>query len=118
MLPTYTHQISETQARLTAWHTGITKRLGIETAETRRKRAGLDGVVHFIPGLFNDALNFRSIEKKTASMIAEQSSGHETLHKASASELYTEDVQLISKDGKIYYLPENNKNNSQQMGSP
>lgn len=107
LLPTYTNQVSETQARLTAWHDGATKRLGIETDETRRKRAGFDGVVHFIPGLFNDDLNFRSIEKKTASMIAEQSSGHEALHKADTSELYAEDVQLISKDGKIYYLPVN-----------
>lgn len=107
LLPTYTNQVNETQARLTAWHDGTTKRLGIETDETRRKRTGFDGVVHFIPGLFNDDLNFRSIEKKTASMIAEQSSGHEVLHKADTSELYAEDVQLISKDGKIYYLPVN-----------
>lgn len=107
LLPIYTNQVSETRERLTAWHDGTTKRLGIETDELRRKRAGFDGVVHFIPGLFNDDLNFRSIEKKTVSMIAEQSSGYETLHKADTSELYSEDVQLISKDGKIYYLPEN-----------
>lgn len=110
--PIYTNQVNETQGRLTAWHEGTTKRLGIETDKTRRKRAGFDGVVHFIPGLFNDDLNFRSIEKKTASMIAEQSSGHEALHKADTSELYAEDVQLISKDGKIYYLPKSNITNS------
>lgn len=80
LLPTYTNQVSETQARLTAWHKGTTKRLGIEIDKIRRKRAGFDGVVHFIPGLFNDELNFRSIEKKIASMITEQSSGYETLH--------------------------------------
>ena len=67
---------------------------GIRGHATRRKRVGFDGVVHFIPGLFNDDLNFRSIEKKTASMIAEQSSGHETAHKADTSELYAEDVQF------------------------
>lgn len=107
LLQTYTNQVRETQTRLTAWHDGTTKRLGIETDETRRKRAGFDGVVHFIPGLFNDDLNFRSIEKKTASMIAEQSSGYEIIHKADTSELYAEDVQLVSKDGKIYYFLEN-----------
>lgn len=112
LLPTYTNQVNETQGRLTAWHEGTTKRLGIETDETRRKRAGFDGVVYFIPGLFNDDLNFRSIEKKTASMIAEQSSGHEVLYKADTSELYAEDVQLISKDGKIYYLPISSTTNS------
>lgn len=106
LLPTYTKQVSDTQERLTAWHCGITKRLGIETEKTRRKRAGFDGVIHFIPGLFHDALNFRRIEKKTANMITAQKKGHENAHQMDPSELYAEDVQLISKDGKLYYLPE------------
>lgn len=106
LLPTYTKQVSETQERLTAWHDGTTQRLGIETDEIRRKRAGFDSVIHFIPGLFNDDFNFRSIEKKTAKMITAQASGYESLHVVDTSELYAEDVQLISKDGKIYYLPE------------
>lgn len=107
LLPVYTNQVSETQTRLTAWHKETANRLGIETDESRRKRAGFDGVVHFIPGLFNKDLNFRAIAKKTASMIAEQSSGYETSHKADTSELYNEDVQIISKNSKIYYLPTN-----------
>lgn len=106
LLPTYTKQVSETQERLTAWHDGTTQRLGIETDEIRRKRAGFDSVIHFIPGLFNNDFNFRSIEKKTVKMITAQASGHESLHVVDTSELYAEDVQLISKDGKIYYLPE------------
>ena len=106
LLPTYTKQVSDTQERITAWHDGTTQRLGIETDEIRRKRAGFDGVIHFLPGLFNDDFNFRSIEKKTAKMITAQASGHELLHTVDTSELYAEDVQLISKDGKLYYLPE------------
>lgn len=106
LLPTYTKQVSDTQERLTEWHDGTTQRLGIETDEIRRKRAGFDGVIHFLPGLFNDDFNFRSIEKKTAKMITAQASGHESLNVVDTSELYAEDVQLISKDGKIYYLPE------------
>lgn len=108
LLPTYTKQVSDTQERLTAWHNGTTQRLGIDIEEIRRKRAGFDGVVHsFLGLLINDDLSFRSMEKKTASMIAEQSSGHKALHNVDTSELYAEDVQLISKDGKIYYFPEN-----------
>ena len=106
LLPTYTKQVSDTQECLTAWHEGITQRLGIETNEIRRKRAGFDGVIHFLPGLFNDDFNFCSIKKKTAKMITSQASGHESLHTVDTSELYTEDVQIISKDGKLYYLPE------------
>lgn len=107
LLPTYAKQVSDTLERLTAWHDGTAKRLGIETDEIRRKRVGFDGAIHSIPGLFNNDFNFRSIEKKTATMISAQASGHDALHIADTSELYTEDVQLISKNGKIYYLPEN-----------
>lgn len=105
LLPIYTKQVRDTQKQLTAWHGETAQRLGIETEEIRRKRAGFDGVIHFIPGLFNDDWKFRSIEKKTAKMISTQVSGHESLHVVDTSELYEEDVQLISKGKKIYFLP-------------
>ena len=107
LLPTYTKQVSDTQERLTAWHDGTTQRLGIEIDKLRRKRAGFDSVIHRIPGIFNDDSKFRSIEKETATMISAQASGREVLPTSDTSELYAEDVQLISKNGKIYYLPEN-----------
>lgn len=103
--PTYTKQVQDTQSRLAAWHEGITERLKIDTDEVRRKRAGLDGVIHFLPGLFDDDFKYRSIEKSTAHMIRTQASIENTLS-IDKSELYSEDVQLIAKDGKIYYLPE------------
>ena len=105
ILPTYTKQVQDTQGRLAAWHEGTTERLKIDTDEVRRKRAGFDGVIHFLPGLFDEDFNYRSIEKSTASMIRTQTSGDNTLS-IDKSELYSEDVQLIAKDGKIYYLPE------------
>lgn len=77
----------------------------IDTDEVRRKRAGVDGVLHFLPGLFDEDFKYRSIEKSTAHMIRTQASGENTLA-IDKSELYFEDVQLIAKDGKIYYLPE------------
>ena len=105
LLPIYTKQVEDTQALLTGWHQISIKRLGIDTEEIRRKRAGIDGVIHFIPGLFNDNLNFRAIDEKTVNMIAVQASVKSIAHPQDTSDLYAEDVQLISKDGKIYYLP-------------
>ena len=105
LLPTYTKQVEDTQALLTGWHQTSVKRLGIDTDEIRRKRAGFDGVIHFIPGLFNDDLNFRAIDEKTVNMITLQASVKSIEHPPDTSDLYVEDVQLISKDGKIYYLP-------------
>ena len=105
LLPTYTKQVKDTQTMLTGWHDATVKRLEIDTEEIRRKRSGFDGVVHFIPGLFNDDLKFKAIDKKTASMITEQASGRAFEHPQDMSDLYAEDVQLISKNGKVYYLP-------------
>ncbi len=104
LLPVYTRQVKEAQTCLTHWHRETTKRLSIDTTEARRKRPGLDKVIHFIPGLINDEWNFRSISERTAGMIDSQTDGliklfHDT------SDFYAEDVQLISKDGKLYYLP-------------
>ena len=104
MLPTYTHQIAQTQARLTKWHKETIERLGVDTIEARRKRDGLDRAIHFIPGLFDDTANFRPISKSTAKMIDSQSIGNTTPY-LDESDLYAHDVQLIAKSGKIYYLP-------------
>ncbi|WP_071128528.1 hypothetical protein [Varibaculum massiliense] len=105
LLPTYTKQVEDTQALLTGWHQTSVNRLGIDTDEIKRKRVGFDGVIHFIPGLFNDDLNFRAINEKTVDMITVQASVKSIKHPQDTSDLYAEDVQLISKDGKIYYLP-------------
>ena len=104
LLPTYTQQVEETQSRLTQWHQDTTKRLNVDTAEIRRKREGWDKAIHFIPGLINDDWNFCSISEKTACMIDSQSSGRAELHHDN-SDFYLEDVQLISKGDKVYYLP-------------
>lgn len=105
LLPIYTQQAADTQDRLSNWHRDMSKRLNISLEDGKRKRDGFDGIVHFIPGLFNDKLNFRSIEKSTARMIVTQTSGYE-VHHQDTTDLYAEDVQIIAKDGKVYYLPE------------
>lgn len=104
LLPTYKKQVAQTQARLTHWHKETIERLSVDTAEARRKRNGLDRAIHFIPGLFDDTANYRSISKSTAKMIDSQTHQNTILHQEESS-LYFEDVQLIAKDGKVFYLP-------------
>ena len=106
LLSTYQEQIGDTHERINVWHYKTAKRLGIKIDEICRKRAGLDGAIHFIPGLLKDEYKFRSIDMKTVKMIIEQAMGYEEQCAAYTSELYNEDVQLISKDGRLYYLPE------------
>lgn len=105
LLPTYTQQVVDTQGRLSNWHHNTAKRLDINLEDGKRKRNGLDGIVHFIPGLLNEELKYRPIEKSTASMITTQVTGYKG-NCQDTTDLYSEDVQLIVKEGKVYYLPE------------
>ena len=104
LLLVYTQQVEKTQSCLIQWHQDSTNRLNIDTAEIRRKREGWDKAIHFFPGLINNNWNFRAISKKTANMIDSQTSGHRS-QDHDDSDFYLEDVELISKDGKVYYLP-------------
>lgn len=101
---TYTKQVMEVHELLTRWHERITKKLGIDTVTSRRKRMGFDGIVHWIPGLFKDDFNFCAISEKTKTMIAEQTSNYNVTSR-DKDNLFDKDVKIISKDGKIYYLP-------------
>lgn len=108
ILQVYSQQVVDTQSRLTTWHQDIWKILNIELEESRRKRRGFDGAIHYVPGLINKKLNFREIDQDTVAMIGLQVSGTNDFQvpKQTQTELYQEDVQLISKNGKVYYLPE------------
>ena len=105
LLPIYSNQVAETQDRLTAWHKKNKENLDIDIDGIRRRRDGFDKMIHFIPGLIKDEHNFRELEENTVNMIRNQVSGNSREYQ-NQSELYQEDVQLISKNGKIYYLPE------------
>lgn len=101
---TYRKQVIEVQELLVQWHEKITQKLGIDLEGARRKRQGFDGAVHWIPGLFKDDFKFCEISEKTKVMIEEQTSNYKV------ASIYEEDpfkknVRIISKDGKMYYLP-------------
>lgn len=109
LLLTYTKQNNEIQTLLTTWHKNIVERLGIDIEKGYRKRSGLDGAFHSFIGFIADDnnYNFKSMEKKTVDIIKAQMLGHNQNYLIDTSELYNEDVQLIVKNGKIYYLPNN-----------
>ncbi len=104
LLPIYSKQASDTQVRLKEWHDEIAKHLGIEMNKSRRKREGVDGVIHCILGYLNDDWNYREIEQKIINVIIEQKYVYKNIYHNNTTELYEEDVHIIAKDGKIYYL--------------
>ena len=114
ILPIYSKYVSDTQKQLTTWHKGVANQLGIDIEKGHRKRSGINGTFHSIIGFIanDDSYNFKILDKKTIDMIRGQGLGHNKNYPIDTSELYNEDVQLIVKNGKIYYLPNIASNNN------
>ena len=57
-------------------------------------------------GLFNDDFNYKKMSQSTIARIEHQAEHASTVKGAEEDDLYQEDVRLIAKDGKLYYLPQ------------
>lgn len=104
LLPVYEKQAEETQAMLVGWHAHTAEKLGLDLGEAKRKRKGLDRAVHWLPGLFKKELRYREIPAATVALIEEQT-GENAPTRAEQDDLFHTDVEIIAKDGKLYYLP-------------
>lgn len=105
LLSTYDKQVEKSRNRLLGWHEACARKLGVDISEIQRRRSGFDRAIHWVPGLIDKKQNYRPIEEGIAEMITTQITEREIEHKQGTSELFSEDVQIISKNGKLYYLP-------------
>lgn len=106
VLNDYIKQTMEVHNILVSWHEETMKRLEIDIESSRIKRKGIDGAIHWIPGLFKEDFNFSTISENTKLMIEQQSSEYDLKNKYVKEDIFNKDIKLISKDGKVYYLPE------------
>lgn len=102
----YAKQSEGTLAKLNEWHDEHVKRLKINVEEGRRKRQGVEGFFMGALGLFNDDFNYKKMSQSTIARIEHQAEHASTVKDAEEDDLYQEDVRLIAKDGKLYYLPQ------------
>lgn len=107
LLSIYSEQVKDTISQLNIWHQSQAENLGIDRNEYTRRRVGVDGLIHKIPSLINGDYKFRPISEKTADTITIQTTDYEILRKMETVDLFQEDVRVISKEGKFYYLPKN-----------
>ena len=59
-----------------------------------------------IPALFDDDLHYKAIPNSTVKMISKQSGENQIHTPLNNNDLFQEDVRLVAKEGKLYYLPE------------
>ena len=57
-------------------------------------------------GLFNDDFNYKKMSQSTIARIEHQAENASTVKGIEDDDLYQEDVRLIAKDGKLFYLPQ------------
>ena len=55
-------------------------------------------------GFFKDDFNYKKMSEKTVALITHQGEGS-ILAMPEQDDLFHEDVRLVAKDGKLFYLP-------------
>ena len=102
----YGKQSEEVTLRLQDWHSKNGDKLQIEVDDARRKRQGLDAIIHKPLTLIDEKHDYKPISVSVAQMIKRQSADSNAGQVVEEEDLFNKDVNLIVKDGKVYYLPE------------
>lgn len=105
LLNAYTEQSVKVSAKLLKWHEMQLGKHGINLELSTRKRVGFDGLIHKVPGLLNDEYNHRAISETVVAAIQEQTDEYRLPTQMEDDHLFEENVTLIVKEGRVYYLP-------------
>lgn len=107
----YAKQADDALKQLASWHEDNGLKLEIDLESSRRRRQGIGGFFMNIPALFDDDLHYKAIPKSTVKMINKQSGENQIHTPLNDNDLFQEDVRLVTKEGKLYYLPEKRTEN-------
>lgn len=101
----YLEQSVQTRNSLEQWHDRQVKSLCIDLEKNRISKTGIAGFFGAIPGFVDEKWKYHELEQGLAQKINTQTKPKpQALNKP--REVYDEDVQIIIKDGKYYYLHE------------
>lgn len=94
-----------TRTLLEKWHDMQVKALRIDLEKERITKAGFEAVVSAIPGLIDDKFKYNELSE---SLIKEISTQTKNIPESPAEpkQVYDNDLEIIIKDGKYYYLHE------------
>ena len=104
LIQPYAKQSCDILEDLNKWHNIQCEKLEIDKEKQRRKRQGIEGALFNVLGIFNDDLRYKEVSEETILKIEHQSVFEEII-KAEHDDLFKEDVELVMKNEKMYYLP-------------
>jgi len=99
---TFCKQSSYTRALLEEWHMKQIEILSIDLENNRKAKSGIDGLLSTIPALYDDKYKYTKLEQGLAEKINSQA--HSKLKASEMPNNIYDDVQIIIKDGKYYYM--------------
>ena len=97
-------EVSKSQKSLKKWHYDEIGKLGVDTSSLQYKRKGVNAALHFFPSLFKKDYKYKKLPEEVAAMIEEQRTCSVADYKPSEGCSFESDLELVVKDGKIYYL--------------
>jgi hypothetical protein len=100
----YTEMSVQTRTLLSEWHSNQVDALRIDLNKERVAKAGIKAVISIPLGWIDKKHNYRAIKKTIAQEIAAQAN-HMLGRAEQPRDVYAEDVEIIIKEGKYYYLP-------------
>ena len=92
--------------QLNTWHDTNVNKFQIDISNNTRKRFGWDKIIHIVPSWIDEQYKLNALSENTVKRIEQQMC--EPV-KQNCFDVYSEDVKLISKDGKVFYLPSSKK---------
>lgn len=98
-------QTNKIVEKVKKWHEFHVRKLGIDIDQAKVERHGFDAFIHKPLSFFNKEFNYCSISKREVVNIRSQKNMQIRNMTLDMHNLYQEDVNIIIKDGKMYYLP-------------
>lgn len=104
---TYTSMYNQTSKmieRLHKWHTIHTKKFGVDVDRAVLERKGLDALLHKPLGLIDEGHNYKKMSKNEVVNIRNQVNTQVENRLTATRDLFDEDVRVVFKEGKVFYL--------------
>lgn len=101
----YLKQSNHIRTALKEWHEKQVEVLGIDIDKNRINKTGIERVVATIPGLVDDNWYYKELESGFGQKINAQKIENRLIPNQPEN-VYDNDVQIIIKNGKLYYLSE------------
>ena len=101
----YIKQSDNTLEKMKEWHKLNCTKFEVNIEESRRRRQGVEGFFMGALGWFDDDFNYKKMSKWTIDSIEHQSDSENNALPAVGEDLFQEDVRLVAREGRLYYLP-------------